>query len=120
MFEVMQANAPDFIEERVAFTGKCANFEVFWSGRNLTCACSHSLYRREVCLLSRYGIWELPKRRWRASEEYLVTTRWTPFLKLVLKFLFFFVKRVHLFTCLTRFSIIQTVSPLGGLIGGIS
>ena len=93
MFEVMQAKAPDFIVERVALTGKCANFEVFWSGRNLTCAWSHSLYRKEVCLLSRYGIWVLPKRRLSASELYLVTTRCTPFLKLVLKFLFFFGKR---------------------------
>ena len=90
MFEVTHPKAPDFMQESVALIGKCANFDVLWSGRNLTCACSHNLYRREVCLLSKYGIWELPKRRWRASEEYLVTTRWMPFLKLVLKFLFFF------------------------------
>ena len=83
----MQPNAPDFMEERVALTGKCANFEVFWSGTNLTCAWSHSLYRKEVCLLSRYGIWVLPKRRLSASELYLVTTRCTPFLKLVQKIL---------------------------------
>ena len=87
MFEVIHPKAPDFMQESVALIGKCANFDVLWSGRNLTCACSH---RKEVCLLSRYGICVLPKMRLRASELYLVTTRCTPFWKLVLKFLFFF------------------------------